>query len=47
MVTQTFWLVYGSANMVGIGTDTPGATLDVRGSAVFNEDSANVGFLSS
>lgn len=29
---------------VGIGTPTPGATLDVRGSAVFNEDGANADF---
>ncbi|MBI5676505.1 MAG: hypothetical protein HZC48_11875 [Nitrospirae bacterium] len=29
---------------VGIGTDTPGATLDVRGSAVFNEDGGDYDF---
>ncbi|MBN1424509.1 hypothetical protein JXA88_08135 [Candidatus Fermentibacteria bacterium] len=29
---------------VGIGTTTPGATLDVRGSAVFNEDGGNNDF---
>ena len=29
---------------VGIGTTSPGAKLDVRGSAVFNEDSADVDF---
>ncbi|MBI5674449.1 MAG: hypothetical protein HZC48_01310 [Nitrospirae bacterium] len=29
---------------VGIGTDTPGATLDVRGSAVFNEDGGDNDF---
>ena len=31
-------------NRVGIGTTGPGAKLDVRGSAVFNEDSADANF---
>jgi len=29
---------------VGVGTDTPGASLDVRGSAVFNEDGGDYDF---
>jgi len=33
-----------SSGNVGIGTSSPGATLDVRGSAVFNEDSGDHDF---
>ena len=36
--------VDASANDVGIGTSAPTATLDVRGSAVFNEASADADF---
>lgn len=40
-VDDLLWLGQGE---VGIGTLTPGAKLDVRGSAIFNEDSADVDF---
>jgi len=33
-----------SAGLVGIGTSAPNAKLDVRGSAIFNEDGADVDF---
>jgi len=40
---NTFY-VDASANRVGIGTTVPGATLDVRGAAVFNETSGDNDF---
>jgi len=36
--------VDASADMIGIGTNAPGALLDVRGSAVFNEGGADADF---
>lgn len=36
--------VDGGADFVGIGTNAPGAKLDVRGGAIFNEDAASVDF---
>ena len=33
-----------SADTVGIGTNSPGAKLDVRGSALFNEGGADADF---
>jgi len=39
---QLYW--DATNNRLGIGTSSPGTTLDIRGSAVFNEDGANNDF---
>lgn len=39
---QLYW--DSTNNRLGIGTSSPGTTLDIRGSAVFNEDGANNDF---
>ena len=36
--------VFDTSGRLGVGTDAPGALLDVRGAAVFNEDGADVDF---
>ena len=44
MTNATTRGVFDTSGNFGVGTDAPGATLDVRGSAIFNEAGAAVDF---